>query len=75
MCNPRPAGRTLARRIVWCSPPGFVHDLEMVFQINYIPNKNSNIFDDLGTIDHETNINIRAICDCYATAQIKLFVV
>ena len=31
-------------------------------------------FNYLGTIDHKANINIRAICNCYATAQIKLFV-
>jgi len=29
----------------------------------------------LGTVDHEANINFRAICNCYATAQIKLFVI
>jgi len=29
----------------------------------------------MGTIDQETSINIRAICNCYPTAQIKLFVV
>ena len=26
-----------ARRVVWCGPRGFVHDLEMPFQMSYIP--------------------------------------
>jgi len=32
MCNPR-----AALRVVWCGPRGIVHDLEMPFQMNYIP--------------------------------------
>jgi len=33
--------------------------------------KNCNIFSlpGSGTTDHEANINFRAICNCYATAQ------
>jgi len=93
---------TTARRVVWCGPRGFVYDLEMVFQINYIPQffvllisqsfttsfctyqrfaalevheqRTVTFFNYRGIIDHEANINICAICNCYATAQIQLFV-
>jgi len=54
-------------------PQAFVLD-QMFAALKVHEQRTVTFFIFLGTIDHEANMNIRAICNCYDTAQIKLFV-